>query len=162
MTTTRKRQSGLTMTEFAVVATVVLIVLLAVLDVARWYYTASAINEGTRRGARMAAVCPVNDPAIARAAVFGNPGGGQQSPLINGLGTQHINVQYLDRDGDPVADPGGAGFGSIRYVRVSLTGGFQIQTVIPGVSAIALRPDFAATLPRESLGIPRTGAVVAC
>jgi hypothetical protein len=61
-----------------------------------------------------------------------------------------------------VADPGGAGYGSIRYVRVSINGGFQLQTFIPGLSLVIPTPDFTATLPRESLGVPRDGVVVPC
>jgi hypothetical protein len=51
---------------------------------------------------------------------------------------------------------------NIRYVRVGINGGFQMQTFIPGLSLVIPTPDFTATLPRESLGIPRQGAVVPC
>ncbi|MEJ2605027.1 MAG: hypothetical protein P8172_17455, partial [Gammaproteobacteria bacterium] len=39
-------------------------------EIARAYYVYTMMNDGTRRGARVAAVCPINDPAIARAAVY--------------------------------------------------------------------------------------------
>jgi hypothetical protein len=68
----------------------------------------------------------------------------------------------LNENGAPVGSPGGAGFEDIRYVRVRINGGFQLQTIVPGFAQLLSVPDFAATLPRESLGIPREGAVVPC
>lgn len=155
-------QSGLATVEFALVAGVLLIVILAVIDVSRLYFSAAALNEATRRGARVAAVCPVNDPAIAQITVFNTSGNTGASPMVHGLETQHVDVMYLDTNGASVASPGAAGFMNVRYVRVRINGGFQMQTIIPGIPQLMSVPDFATTLPRESLGIPRTGAIVPC
>lgn len=155
-------QSGLATVEFAIVAVVLMTVILAVIDISRLYFAVVSLNEATRRGARAAAVCPVNDPAIAQIAVFNTSGQSGPSPIVAGLQTQHVDVQYLNADGAPVASPAGAGFMNIRYVRVRINGGFQLQTFIPGLSQLVALPDFAATLPRESLGIPRDGVVVPC
>jgi Flp pilus assembly protein TadG len=155
------RQSGLATVEFAIVAGVLLTVIIAVIDISRLYFSVASLNEATRRGARVAAVCPVGDPAIAQIAVFNVSGDAGSSPIVAGLQTQHIDVEYLDGNGEPVASPAGAGFDFIRYVRVRIDG-FQLQTVIPGVSRLISVPGFAATLPRESLGIPREGAVTPC
>ncbi|HEX6260758.1 MAG TPA: TadE family protein, partial [Woeseiaceae bacterium] len=76
-----KRQSGVTTVEFAIVALVLLTVILAVIDISRLYFTVAALNEATRRGARVAAVCPVDDPAIAQAAVFNTLGETGPSPI---------------------------------------------------------------------------------
>jgi hypothetical protein len=157
-----RSQSGLATVEFAVVAAVLMTVIIAVVDIGRLFYTAATLNESTRRGVRVAAVCPVNDPAIARVAVFNTSGDSGTSVLVDGLDPSHVDVRYLDRNGAVVADPGGAGYGSIRYVRVSINGGFQLQTFIPGLSLVIPTPDFTATLPRESLGVPRDGVVVPC
>jgi Flp pilus assembly protein TadG len=155
-------QSGLATVEFAIVAVVLMTVILAVLDISRLYFAVVSLNEATRRGARAAAVCPVNDPAIAQIAVFNASGESGPSPIVAGLQTQHIDVQYLNADGAPVASPAGTGFMNVRYVRVRINGGFQLQTFIPGLSQVVPLPDFAATLPRESLGIPRDGVIVSC
>lgn len=149
-----KRQSGVTTVEFAIVALVLLTVILAVIDISRLYFTVAALNEATRRGARVAAVCPVDDPAIAQAAVFNTLGETGPSPIVGGLETQHIDVEYLDADGAPIASPGGP----IAYVRVRINGGFQLRTFIPGLPQIIPVPDFAATLPAESLGWTRESA----
>lgn len=157
---TSKGQKGFSTVEFAIVAAVLLTVILGVIDISRLFFSVAALSEGTRRGARMAAVCPVNDPAIALAAVFGGSG---DSPIVGGLRTDHVDVDYLDESGAPIPDPSpGAGFKAIEYVRVRLNGGFQLRSVIPGFSRLIPLPDFEATLPRESLGIPREGAVVSC
>ena len=155
-------QSGLATVEFAVVAAVLMTIIIAVVDLGRLFYIVAALNESTRRGARAAVVCPINDPAIGQIAVFNASGNSGASPLVNNLAPSHIVVQYLTGNGSQVADPAGTGFLNIRYVRVSIGGGFQLQTLIPGLSLVIPAPDFAATLPRESLGIPRTGEVVPC
>jgi hypothetical protein len=53
--------------------------------------------------------------------------------------------------GDPVAN-----FNMIRYVQVRVVG-FQQQLLIPFASASFTMPEFVTTLPRESLGVPRSG-----
>ena len=156
------RQSGLATVEFAIVAGVLLTVIIAVIDISRLYFSVAALNEATRRGARVAAVCSVGDPAIAQIAVFNASGDVGSSPIVAGLQTQHVDVEYLNANGTLVASPGGAGFENIRYVRVGINGGFQLQTFIPGFSQLIPVTSFTATLPRESLGIPREGAVTAC
>ena len=156
------RQSGLATVEFAIVAGVLLTVILAIIDISRLYFSVASLNEATRRGVRIAVVCPVDDPAIAQVAVFNASGNAGTSPIVYGLQPQHIDVDYLNANGTPVASPGGAGYMNIRYVRVRINGGFQLQTIIPGFAQLLSVPDFAATLPRESLGIPRVGVVVPC
>ena len=150
------KQSGLSTVEFALVASVLFILIFAVIEVARAFFVASALDEATRRGARMAAVCPVNDPAIAQAAAF-------DGAVVPSLGPGDFAVEYLDTGGNVVGSPAGSGFRQIRYVRVRVTG-YQHQMFIP--FAIALTPfsmpEYAASLPRESLGIPRTGAITPC
>jgi hypothetical protein len=155
-------QSGLATVEFAIVAGVLLIVIFAIIDISRLYFTVASLNEVTRRGARVAAVCPVDDPAIAQIAVFNASGDSGSSPIVAGLQPQHIDIGYLDADGAPVASPAGAGFLNIRYVRVRINGDFQLQIFIPGFSQLIPVADFAATLPRESLGIPREGVSTPC
>ena len=160
--TNSNSQSGLATVEFAIVAGVLLTVIIAVIDISRLYFSVAALNEATRRGARVAAVCPVGDSAIAQIAVFNVSGDAGSSPIVAGLQTQHVDVEYLNANGAPVASPAGAGFVNIRYVRVRINGGFQLQTFIPGFSQLIPVTGLTATLPRESLGIPREGAVTPC
>lgn len=154
-----RRQHGLTTVEFAIVGLVAMVVLFGVIEVARVFFVLNALEEATRRGARVAAVCPVNDPAIAEIAVFNPSGGGATSSIVGGLSTANVVVEYLDGAGVAVADPVG-NFGAIAYVRVRIVN-FQHTLIIPMFLRTFTTPDFAATLPRESLGVSREG-VFAC
>jgi Flp pilus assembly protein TadG len=150
-----RRQTGITAVEFAIVGTLLFVILFAVFEVARAFYVFNALNEATRRGARMAAVCPINDPAISKIAIFNTSGGGTSSSMIPGLSTANVEVSYLNINGDPVPDPI-ADFGDIWYVRVAMVG-FNHQMRIPTLFATIPSPDFQTTLPRESLGVSRDG-----
>lgn len=150
-----QKQSGLSTVEFALVAVVLFVMIFGVIEVARAFFVTSALDEATRRGARMAVVCPVNDPAVFQAAAFNNA-------LIPDLDVTDIVVEYLDTAGTVVGNPADpAGFPAIRYVRVRVVG-YQHQMFIPFLSALFTMPEHATVLPRESLGIPRTGAIVPC
>lgn len=161
----RRRQDGIAAVEFAIIAFALLWTIFGVIDLSRIYFTVAVLDDVTRRGARLAAVCPVNDGAVAEIAVL-NFNGGTASPLVNGLDASHILVEYLDEDGAQVPQPATTGYGSIEFVRVRINnqaGGFQIQTLIPGMSGLIVPPQFQTTMPRESLGFPRGGvAPVAC
>ncbi len=153
----RYRQHGLSTVEFALVAGVLFILIFAVIEVGRGFFVASVLDEATRRGARMAVVCPINDPAIFQAAAFNNA-------VVPDLDAGDISVEYLDGNGGIVGTPADpAGFRLIRYVRVRVVG-YQHQMFIPFATALApfFMPQFVTVLPRESLGIPRTGAITPC
>jgi len=158
------RQKGLSTVEFALVANVVLILLFGVFEIGRAYFIYSTLDEVTRRGARIAAVCPVSDPAISQLAIFNNSGDGSTSTLVSGLTPAHVVVEYLDQNNAVVGNPGDAeGFIQIRYVRVRVVG-YQHQMQVPIVSGFTnfFMPEFSTVLPRESLGIPRDGNITPC
>jgi Flp pilus assembly protein TadG len=148
-----RRERGLTTVEFAIIGTVVMMTLFGVIEFGRLMYTIVFLNESTRRAARVAAVCPVNDPAIASAALFGGNIG------VPGYGTNNVSVQYLDANSAVLGNPGGA-TQNVRYVRVSVTG-LSFNLSIPLLGATLALPGFPATLPRESLGIVN-GVVTGC
>ena len=149
------KQSGLSTVEFALVALVLLLMIFGVIEIARAFFVTSLLDEATRRGARMAVVCPINDPAIFQVAAFNNA-------VIPDLDAGDITVEYLDSAGAIVANPADpASFRLIRYVQVRVVG-YQHQTFIPLASALIPMPEFVTVLPRESLGIPRQGAIVPC
>ncbi len=154
---TRHRQLGLSTVEFALVAAVLFMLIFGVIEVGRAFFVASALDEAARRGARMAAVCPINDPAIAQAAAF-------NSALVAGLDASDIVVEYLDADGGLVINPADpADFRLIRYVRVRVVG-FQHQMFIPLPTPLTqfTMSEYATVIPRESLGIPRVGEITPC
>ena len=149
------KQSGLSTVEFALVALILFLLIFGVIEIARAFFVTSLLDEATRRGARMAVVCPINDPEIFQTAAFNNT-------LIPDLDAGDITVEYLDTAGAIVGNPADpTGFRQIRYVRVRVVG-YQHQMFIPLVSALFFMPEYATVLPRESLGIPRQGAIVPC
>ena len=153
--TFRGKQQGISTVEFALVAAVLFTMIFGVIEVARAFFVTSALDEATRRGARMAAVCPINDPAIFQAAAFNNA-------VVPDLDAGDLTVEYLANAGATVANPAAAaGFRLIRYVQVRVVG-YQHQLMIPFVSTTFFMPEFATVLPRESLGIPRQGVVTPC
>jgi Flp pilus assembly protein TadG len=155
----RRRQRGIATVEFAIVGAVFFMVLFGVLEFGRALFVANSLVESTRRGARVAAVCPIGDPRAAQVAIFADAGG--VSRIAPDLTTSNVNVSYLDQNGAVLANPG-ANPASIQYVRVRIVG-YQMQLMIPFVMPDFLMPEFAATLPRESLGYsPTLQAFPAC
>ena len=150
---TWRNQQGTTVVEFAIVAVVFFTVLFALIDFSRIFFSLAALDESTRRGARIAAVCPVNDPHVKQVALFNG--------LVRDLTAADVSVDYLDIDGNVIGAPSVApGYGMIRYVRVGIQN-FQFQTVVPGLAGAIQMPSFETTIPSESLG--RVGLVdVAC
>jgi hypothetical protein len=154
------KQRGIAVVEFAVVGAVGIMIIFAVLEIARAVFVYNALAEATRRGARMAVVCPINDPAIAQVATFNASGAGNTSPFVYQLDTTDFVLEYLDRTGAIIGDTG-ANFRLIRYIQVRVVN-FQHELLIPFANATFTMPEFSTTLPRESLGIPRSGAITPC
>jgi hypothetical protein len=156
-----KRQAGTTSVEFAIVGMVMMVCLLGVIEVSRLLFVINALGESTRRGARLAAVCPVDDPAIAQMAVF-NSTGGTNSPVVNGLSTANVQLEYLDVAGAPItvdlSIP--ANYATINYVRVQIVN-YVHQWIFPGALTFNMPPQ-PSTLPRESLGVPRNEPIQSC
>ena len=113
----RRTDNGTTTVEFAIVGLLVMVVVFGVIEFGRALFVMNTLTEATRRGARMAAVCPVGDPKPASVAVFDSGGG--SSAVVAGLSTGNVLVEYLDVNGAPIANPTG-NFATIRYVRVSI------------------------------------------
>jgi Flp pilus assembly protein TadG len=145
-----KKMRGVATVEFAIVGAVLMMVIFGCLEFGRATYTFAALNEGARRAARLAAVCPINDPKIL--------------PAVNFLGTNGYstaNVTYLDANGAPLG--GTPASSAVYYVQVNVIG--SLPLAIPFLSAI-MSPTFTVTLPAESLGITiaadGSGVVTAC
>jgi len=144
---TRSRQRGTTTVEFAIVGAIVITILFAIVEFGRIVFTLNMLQEGARRSARVAAVCPVGDAAVANAAVFAT---------LPGFSTANVVVEYLNQDGAVTGS-----FSAIRYVRVRIVD-YSFPIAIPFINPTFDAPEFSSTLPRESLGIPSFGAAPAC
>ena len=155
----RAKQTGTTTVEFAIIASVMFMILFGVIEFGRVMFTANALAESTRRGARLAAVCPVGDPLPAQAAILAGTDG--VSTIARDLTTANVTIAYLDVNGAPVANPA-VNLAAIRYVRTSIVN-YRQQMFIPLIMPSFFMPSFAATLPAESLGYgPTPQAFVPC
>ena len=145
-----KRQRGLTTVEFAIVGGVLMTVLFACLEFGRAMYTGAMLNEGTRSAARLAAVCPINDPVIKAAVNFAG---------LYGFTNANVSLNYLDANGGSLgAAPAVV---NVYYIRVQVTG-YTMPLFIPFIMPTLTMPAYAVTIPAESLGISNTGVSTAC
>src|SRR5260370_25058798 len=83
------KMRGVATVEFAIVGAVLLMIIFGCLEFGRTTYTLAALNEGTQRAARLAAVCPLNDQKIVDAVNFAQ---------VAGFGRRHVQLQYLGQN----------------------------------------------------------------
>ncbi len=88
----RRAQTGVTTVEFAIVGALLMIVVFAIIEFGRALYVMNMLTEAARRGARMAAVCPVGDPKPASVAVFSS--NGSTSPVVSGLHPLPVQMRW--------------------------------------------------------------------
>lgn len=157
----RKRMQGVYVVEFAIIGLLLFTLLFGVLEMGRLYFTVGTLNEVVRRGARLAAVCLINDPVVLQRAIFDADNSGASS-LIGNLTTGHLTLTYLDENGAVVTSPNDpANLSSIRFVQLSIED-FPFTLLIPGFGGGITLPVFRAILPRESLGSDGEGGDTLC
>ncbi len=146
---------GVYVVEFAIIGSLLFLLLFGVLEMGRLYFTVNVLNETVRRGARLAAVCDIKDPYVLHRAMFNEAGVGGSSSLLANLQESNLKLDYFDKDGKQVVAPNdlvsAGGFRAIRYVQLRVEK-FSFQLLIPGFGKGFLLPTFQSTLPRESLG----------
>lgn len=136
----RQGERGAALVEFAIGATVFLMVMFAVIEFGRALWVHNALADAARRGARYAVVnTAASSAAVKNVVVYGDAAGGT-TPLVNNLSTANVNVTY-------------SGFGlSGGTATVSITN-YQFQFVLPFVSTSIQMPSYATTLTAESAGL---------
>jgi len=162
-----KTQRGAAMVEFAMIALVFFMILFGIIEFGRLLFTYNTLVEATRRGARVAAVCPVSADGIAqvqRVTTFKN-GDGTGAPLL-GLATTDIKVSYfginssdntLQQISTPItlnqkSNGTDVDYLRIQLVRVEINPSFTHTLFIPGFGNTFSVPSIQTTLPSESLG----------
>jgi len=140
----RERQKGLTSVEFAIVGVFLFVILFAIVEFGRVLFTLNVLQEGARRGARVAAVSAPHSTAVADAALFKKESLGDLPALENAT----VEALYLTGDGKT----GTQDMNAMQYVRVSVTAP-AITLRIPLVNPTITPPVYSSTLPRESLGV---------
>ncbi|MGH8230894.1 MAG: TadE/TadG family type IV pilus assembly protein [Steroidobacteraceae bacterium] len=145
-----RKQRGVYLVEFTITASILMMLLFGCIEFGRGVYTFAALNEGTRRAARLAVVCPINDPAITAAVNFLG---------VPNFTNANVSVSYLDVNG---ASLGAApALANVAYVRVAVVG-YTVPLGIPFINPTLISPPFTVTLPAESLGLSNTGVSTAC
>lgn len=157
-----KQQSGAETLEFMVVFGLFMMLIITVFDFGRALFVWNALTEATRRGARMAIVCPNNaaSQAIVRnVAVFDTFNGALgSSPVVKDLTPAAITINYFDDTGAVDNNPN-----TIAFAQVSISNAYQFQFIIPYLNSLPFTaPPFSTTLYSESKGtIPTLPGILA-
>ncbi len=145
-----RKQQGVTIIEFTLIATTLMLIIFSVIEVGRYVYSLQTINEITRVAARLATVCRVEDrndiPALAIPDYA--PGG---------LSVDDIVIDYLDESGNVVTGTltDDDVFSTIRYVRARVVNfSYQFTGLLSFINLTGLLevPEFETIRPRENLG----------
>lgn len=143
----KQQQKGAETVEFALIALLFFAVLFTIIEFSRALFVWNALTEATRRGARMAAVCPYQSPIPAQVAIFDVIGGALgNSPVIPSLKPAMVSVRYLNAAGADESDQT-----LIKFAQVSITN-YTHTLLIPIWGSSITAPEFRTTLPTESLG----------
>jgi TadE-like protein len=147
-------QSGTTVVEFSIVGAVMFLAVFAVIEISRIVYLRTTFEEGVRRAARLATVCPIGDPLPALAARFEDPA--SIGVAIPGTTDANVVIAYLNDAGQVITNPF-VNHASIRFVRVSLVN-LQIPVMIPFLTSVFAPDVISSTAVAESLGVSPTGS----
>ncbi|MDP1666923.1 MAG: pilus assembly protein [Methylobacter sp.] len=146
----KHKQKGAETVEFAMIALLFFAVLFAIIEFSRAMFVWNALTEATRRGARMAVICPVGSDVPKQAAIFKHAVTGLGETIIPGLTLDMVAVSYFYVDPAGVktstTDPTQA-----KFTEVSITG-YTHTLMIPLWGSSVTSPEFKTTLNTESLG----------
>jgi uncharacterized protein (UPF0333 family) len=147
------RMKGLAIVEFTLVSWIVFLLIFLILAIGVYVFSLQMVSEATRKSARLATICWVEDRDNIAGMVV------KDIPLL-GFSASNIEVAYLNASGTEITsgyttDPG---FGDIKFVRARATGyGIQLISNLNflGSSGYLTAPAFETILPAESLGVVR-------
>jgi len=161
-----KTQHGAALVEFALIGLLFFIILFGIIEFARAFFTYNTLVEATRRGARVAAVCPISASGILQAkqvTVFdpNNPDGATAITGLLGLSTANVQVHYCngscpDSTTNWITGPLASNdntYNNITFIRVQLQNVPSfLQLSIPLFPIPISLPPIQTTLPSQSLG----------
>lgn len=126
------RQRGVAAVEFAIIASLLFMLLIGIMEFSRIAFYWNAATEATRLGARLAVVCDMDDATIRA----------RMTALFPVLTADKIAIEYA---------PGGCAVDTCQQVRVTINAPDELRTFIPVFDLDAYFPPFVTTLPRESM-----------
>ncbi|MCW8334179.1 pilus assembly protein [Vibrio sp. SCSIO 43135] len=140
-----KKMNGVTVVEFAMTSTFLMLVLLAVVSIGHFMYSMQAVNEAVRAAARMAAVCQVGDVAVKNYVA--------SYSYISSIGSDNIEIEYLDGSSNVLVGPSPEDVRFVRARAVNLDYQFVALLTFLGENGLMALPSFETTIPSESLGL---------
>jgi Flp pilus assembly protein TadG len=160
-----KTQHGAAMVEFALIALLFFMLLFGIIEFGRAFFTYNTLVEATRRGARVATVCPISTSGTLQAkqaTVFApNPDGTTSITGLLGLSTANVEVHYCngscpDSATNWITGPlasNSTTYNTITFVRVQLQNVPNfLQLNIPLFPISISLPPIQTILPSQSLG----------
>lgn len=137
----KRRQHGVAAVEFALVAIVLFTLIFSIIEFGRALFIWNSIAEATRLGARLAVVC--DKSTASNNAIKTRMRNFVQSLTLTNA---NIAITYFSAG----ALPNACDKASCTSVEVKMTGA-SFSPVIPMLGLTIPVPDFATTLPRESM-----------
>jgi len=135
-----KSQQGIYAVEFAIVGSIFMLLMLAIIEMGRLYFTYNALYEVSRRAARLAVVCQVDDIDLTTMARFDGVN------IVPNLTDNNVIISYHKADGSTAIGT------DIDLIRARVVN-YQHQFLVPGLAVTLNFSDFITVLPRESLGV---------
>ena len=135
-----KPQRGVYAVEFAIIGAIFLMLLLSIIEMGRLYFTYNVLYEVSRRAARLAVVCQVNDLDVNTMARFNGIN------MVPNLDASNVSISYHQFD-----DTAATGL-DIDFVKAQIIN-YQHQFLVPGLHMTLDFSPFTTNLPRESLGV---------
>ena len=157
-------ERGTTVAEFAVVALLFFTLIIGIIEFGRLLYTHNALTDATRRGARFAVLhhgaTEADKTAVKNEVVYGpnatydKDGKATSPPLINGLTTAMVEVDFIgiDKDGDPATTDDITAFGTNLGTATVKINNYQFFLSIPVIGRTLTLPTYQTTLTAESAG----------
>lgn len=161
-----KYQKGAETLELVVIFPIFFVLIIFVFEIARALYVWNLLDEATRRGARIAVVCPNGYEAgkayfedyVKNAAAFDVLDGSGISPLVHGLTRDDFEVKYYDLNGvevdsETVTSEEEANIKDIKLAKVWLKqGSYQFDPILDLFGEPFSAPEFTTILYAESKG----------
>ena len=142
----RKNQSGASLLELAIVASIFFTALFGVLEFGRLLWTHNALRDAARRGARYAVVRK-NDAAgiaaVKNMVVYGDPNANPATatPIAPGLTTSNVQVDYVNFNGLQLS----------ARATVSINS-YQFKFSVPLIGGTVNMPSYRTSQTGESAG----------
>lgn len=140
-----KKVRGLAVLEFTLIASTLMLVLLAIFAIGHFVFTLQSVNESTRIAARMAAVCQIGDGDIGTFVA--------DNSYMNSVSAANIEIEYLDENANILASPSSEDVRFVRARAVDLDYQFIAILNFLGENGLMTIPPFETTIPNESLGL---------